>query len=167
MSDVREILSAPGYGVSADGRVWTRRNNRWGFLTTWRALRPGTDKRTGYQHVSLRVDGKTINKTVHRLVFETFNGPVPVGHTVNHENGVKSCNDLSNLTSMTLGKNHEHAYRTGLRPAVGRKFSAEQVQAMREERSAGASFGAISKRYGIATGSVHRIVTRKTYRDIT
>jgi hypothetical protein len=51
------------------------------------------------------------NISVHRTVVTAFIGPIPPKHTVNHKNGIKLCNDLSNLEIMSYSENHLHAFR--------------------------------------------------------
>lgn len=51
----------------------------------------------GYYQVKLRKDNKRYNKYVHRLVWETFKGTIPVGYELNHIDHDKSNNSLLNL----------------------------------------------------------------------
>ena len=52
---------------------------------------------------------------VHRLILLTFIGLPEVGLQVNHKNGIKTDNRLSNLEWVTPASNLRHAYRNGLR----------------------------------------------------
>ena len=51
----------------------------------------------GYYQIKLRKNGKRVNKYVHRLVWETFNGNIPNGYEINHIDHDKSNNSLANL----------------------------------------------------------------------
>lgn len=65
----------------------------------------------GYLRVQLTRNGKSRSWFVHRLVLETFMGPMPSGKVVNHKNGVRHDNHLSNLEYVTPHENSLHAYR--------------------------------------------------------
>jgi len=58
----------------------------------------------GYLSVSLRKNGKGLSKTVHRLVYETFNGKtnLQIDHIIE---GNKTDNRLCNLQAITLRQN--------------------------------------------------------------
>lgn len=58
---------------------------------------------SGYDVVSLKVDGKRMTKTVHRLVMETFVGPSEL--EVNHKNENKTDNRMTNLEYVTSSAN--------------------------------------------------------------
>ena len=59
----RLMLNHPGYLVSSNGRVWSKKTSR--------LLKPGVNK-PGYEYVNLRIDGHTKPIAVHRLVAEAF-----------------------------------------------------------------------------------------------
>lgn len=68
----------------------------------------------GYEFVCLRKDGHNRNRMTHRLVAEAFipnpdNLPV-----VNHKDGNRHNNDVSNLEWCTQGQNLKHAVEIGL-----------------------------------------------------
>lgn len=99
---------APDYAVSDSGRI--RRAVDGGARNSRRA---GTERltylsRRGYAYVSLSVNGKMRGFQVHRLVCRAFLGPSDL--TVNHKNGVKHDNRLSNLEYATSKENSQHAY---------------------------------------------------------
>jgi predicted XRE-type DNA-binding protein len=68
-------------------------------------LKPSTSQR-GYLMVHLSKDGKSIPKTIHKLVKTTFHGPTPEGLNVLHGDKGQKCNELSNLEFGTQEKNN-------------------------------------------------------------
>jgi hypothetical protein len=62
-----------------------------------RGIMKAFPSRTGYQRVSLVLNGKIKSTYVHALVCEAFIGPRPKGHEVDHIDGDKRNNVLLNL----------------------------------------------------------------------
>lgn len=94
------------YEVSNFGRVKS--------LSREIIFKPALD-RYGYYKIVLRHKGIKKNTKIHRLVAETF---LPKQHDrnyVNHKNGIKTDNSLSNLEWVSPKENTKHSYLTGLR----------------------------------------------------
>lgn len=73
--------------------------------------------KTGYVFVSLCHDGKMLNKLVHRLVAESFMTNTDQKPCVNHIDGNKENNVVTNLEWVTRSENTLHAIDHGLRAA--------------------------------------------------
>lgn len=104
----------PIYEINQYGDV---RNKRTGHVK-----KPHVDS-LGYLQVGLSkgVHGESHNKTVHRLVADTFFDGDHVDLQVNHIDGNKQNNFVGNLEWVTGSENVQHAYNTGLRrPSGGR-----------------------------------------------
>ncbi len=72
--------------------------------------------RYGYKRVNLTgVGRKNTTATVHRLVAETHIGAVEAGFSVNHKDGNKQNNHVSNLEIVTMAQNVTHSFKHGLR----------------------------------------------------
>lgn len=69
----------------------------------------------GYAMVGLCKNSKLFNASVHRLMAEAFLPNPQNKATINHIDGNKLNNDLSNLEWATQSENNVHAYRTGLK----------------------------------------------------
>ena len=78
-----------------------------------RILKTGLNS-AGYLYVILCKNKKTKHLTIHRLVVESFIGEIPKGLTVNHKDGNKQNNNLSNLEIITYKENTRHAMKNGL-----------------------------------------------------
>ena len=82
-------------------------------------LKKETD-RHGYVRVKITFDGRKDNRlvSIHRLVANAFIPNPDHKPDVNHIDGNKSNNDVSNLEWCTKSENIQHAMRTGLKPPV-------------------------------------------------
>lgn len=114
-----KIRGFPSYEVSSLGRV--RSLDRKTFHAGWgrfrsikgRLLKPRLHKQ-GYVKVVLCKDGEEFNKYIHRLVAETFLINPENKAEVNHKNGVKSDNKVTNLEWVSRNENIKHSVSTGL-----------------------------------------------------
>ncbi len=97
----RQVVHNPRYEVS--NRGWVRRMgaNGWEIIKPWLSS-------VGYWTVNLRPENK--KHSVHRLMAAAFFGPAN-GKEVNHRNGIKSDNWLTNLEYATRSENQLHRYR--------------------------------------------------------
>lgn len=64
----------------------------------------------GYCQVDLFRNGQRKTLLVHRIMAETFLDNPEGKRTVNHKNGIKTDNSLSNLEWATYSENHKHSY---------------------------------------------------------
>lgn len=65
--------------------------------------------KAGYKLVNVYLNGEMVSAKVHRLVIETFIGPIPEGMHINHKNGIKTDNRLENLEIVTPKENSHHS----------------------------------------------------------
>lgn len=118
-----QLEQFPNYLVDETGRVASLHGSQWKELRQY-------EKRCGYLGVVLYDSGNRKDVLVHVLVAAAFLGPKPGGLQVNHKDGDKTNNRLSNLEYVTPSENIQHAYDNGL--AV---FTAEMRQAVSEANS--------------------------------
>lgn len=101
----KDIPNFEGYQVSNLGRIRSlprQTNNQFGKKE--RILKPWIN-RNGYYLIGLYKQSIRKEYSVHRLVYEAFNGSIPEGLQVNHINEIKTDNRLSNLNLMTPKEN--------------------------------------------------------------
>lgn len=97
----KQIPSYPDYEITKDGRVRRIKNQR--------ELK-ASPLPSGYIRVNLRKEGKTYTAYIHKLVAETYLPTAAVNVEVNHKDGKKNNNDLSNLEWTTHQENVQHSY---------------------------------------------------------
>ena len=93
------------YAVTTHGRVWSIRYKRWikPYLTG-----------NGYCTVRLCLDCREEDRKVHGLVGEAFISNPENKPQINHKNGIKIDNRVSNLQWVTARENIQHASDNGL-----------------------------------------------------
>lgn len=88
------------YACDTKGNIYSYRSNKF--------LSPSKLKR-GYLHVTFTRDGKRYDYRVHRLIAMTFLDNPENKEQVNHRDGNKLNNYLSNLEWCTAEENIQHA----------------------------------------------------------
>lgn len=91
------LFNGRTYLVSSDGMV-TRLPTK--FRKTFKVLSP---YKTTSGYLRLFLNNKS--KFVHQMVYEAFNGPIPAGMDIDHINGVRDDNRLSNLRTASRKQN--------------------------------------------------------------
>lgn len=138
------------------------------YLKKGRILKP--IKLGNYQGVQLSVNGNKKNTYIHRLVAKHF---IPNEHdleTVNHIDGNKNNNHVSNLEWLSQKDNNAHARKTGLsnfdadnNPMA--KFNWEKVNSLRKDYASGKyKQSELATRYGISRMQTSRIVRNLAWR---
>ena len=120
----KDIDGFDSYQVSDQGRV---RNKKTGKIKSTSYDNDGYVKTS---LISFEHGKKTCRKSVHRLVAEAFLDGKHDGLQVNHKNGIKNDNRVSNLEWVTGSENVKHAYSTGLRKPSGGRGSIQAVRVL-------------------------------------
>ena len=127
---------------------------------------------TGYERAMLYDDNGAINKTVHRLVLETFKPHVDMNDLqVNHIDGNKLNNHLTNLEWVTASDNIRHAHDTGLINTRGEgspntKLSNADVLEILQRLDTGELHRDIGSDYGVSKSCITKINAGITWRSV-
>jgi len=116
---MKPIEGYESYLVSENGDVWSTKRGR--FLTK--------SYNKGYEKIIIKVDGVYHNKLVHRLVGLAFIPNPENKPQINHKDGNKSNNHVSNLEWCTQSENNKHAFENGLM-AITDKCIANQKESV-------------------------------------
>lgn len=107
MEKWKDIDGFPDYKINSEGKILRISKNYY--------LKPCLDKSIGYFVVNLYdTKGRPRRKFLHRLIAEAFIPNPENKRTVNHIDGNKSNNELSNLEWATDSENMLHAFSHGL-----------------------------------------------------
>ena len=136
-----------GYTVHSDGRIESKYKSK-GFISYYIGTR-------GYAGFNFTVDGKQKSGTVHRFIWEAFNGPIPNGMTIDHISGDKTDNRLSNLQLLTPGENNSKDKQ---------RLSKKQIDDIRYLRAhTNYSTYKIAEEVGSSQSSVMRVLSNKRF----
>ena len=150
------------YYITDDGKVWSERTQKY--------LSFQYDK-NGYVKVQMRsTDNKSHRYSIHRLVLENFK---PVENMenlqVNHIDGNKKNNNLTNLEWTTSEENIRHAIDNNLRATINgaSKLTPEQVIEIYRRATNGERNIDLGKEFNIHPDQVGRIKNKKSWKEIT
>lgn len=140
-------------------RVITDKN---GKAITKRGSQIRTQDLHGYKMFGLHLAKRAKTTYVHRVVWEAFVGPIPVGVSIDHINFDRGDNRLSNLQAITQLENIHRTKRAG-RAAIGdrhgrHKLSEAEVREVRRLLARGAmTQDAIGRLFGVGQFAIWRI----------
>lgn len=166
------------YSVTIDGRVFSEiRKDKYGRIFGGQYLNSKLD-RYGYPIVSLCTTNRKAKMcTIHRLVAQAFVPNPENKKTVNHIDGNKENNNVSNLEWCTNMENTQHGWKLGLCKTYDRKkeynragivesnkarrkyiFTPDDVKRICALRADGCSQQYIANQFGFAQGTISKIL---------
>lgn len=164
MREWKLIPETENYFASRDGQIMSNIGSKKKILTQW------VDTR-GYKRVKIVINKKSTGIGVHRLIALTFL-PNPLNkEQVNHKDGNKKNNKVSNLEWNTCAENIKHAWKNNLNlPLFGvkngnSKLNDNQVYAIRLIYSLNkATLGELASIFGVHKSTVHSIVSKRNWK---
>lgn len=130
---------------------------------TGRSLKLHPDK-DGYFRVGLYTGTKQVTRIVHRLLGQHFIKNPENKPLINHKNGIKTDNSLSNLEWVTDLENKKHAWANNLmnpRPGIRHhncKLTENDIKEIKKMVKSQIKRRIIAKKFNISKGHVYRIV---------
>lgn len=149
MTEWKEIKGFSDYEISSEGEV--RRKGTQDALSVHRL-------RNGYISAKLYKDHKPYARMVHRLVAAAFLGDSDLD--VNHIDGDKSNNRVSNLEYATRSENMRHAYKLGLVTPHAPKSEGKRVVCL-TNGTIYASIHEAGRMLGVDTREISRVCRGK------
>lgn len=158
------------YEIDIDGNIFSLgrwKKSRWGtmFWYEGRKLKPSKGVR-GYLVVGLfDKDGKVTSLKHHRLIAQAFIPNPDNKPYINHIDGNKHNNCVSNLEWATPQENSDHAVLHGLTPSGERngaaKLSDKEVAEIYHLVMAGAAVNRLAKTYSVDRNTLTRAVYKR------
>lgn len=171
------------YEVSNLGRVKTkavfiRHDGSWSELHGYvkkLKIRTQQTNRYGYKTIKLCKLGNCTQARVHRLVAQAFIPTDNPKNQINHIDGDKTNNNVSNLEWVTAQENMAHAWETGLvnkDHTVGSRhhnalLNEEKVKEIRDIYAAGGhTHQDMADMYGVKIGTVKDLLSGRTWKHV-
>ena len=169
------IIKQLRYTCSKDGTVYSRCYNQHKHPSDTQPKVLVQNKIwSGYSIVKLSDGiGGFVYPSVHQFIWLYFNGPYDSRLQINHKNGIRDDNKLSNLELVTASENKKHGFRIGLstRP-IGEKSNnaklteKDVLEIRRLYANQIISRNGIKLKYGISDSHVSGIVNRRYWKHI-
>lgn len=167
--DIVPIPNALGYGVSRDGRFWSRFTNSGRLLDAWKPL-AGKVNGQGYRLLALKFNGVRRTVSAHRIVLEVFLGPCPECMECCHGPLGRLNNSLENLSWGTHAKNcgedkhrdGKHGGNRGEKHGLS-KLRVRDVKRIWRLRRRGLTQRAIAEKIGVSEGCVWSVLAGKRW----
>jgi len=162
--NAKQIPNFSDYYVTPEGDIYSTKRQKPKQLTFF------LDESIGYRRSTIVDDfGKKRSMLLHRLIAITFLGKAPTEfHEVNHIDGDKTNNALSNLEWVTRAENLEHAFTNGLKTVSGQNnprsiLSEKEVLEVYQKLLSGKSNRAVAKEYNISNSAIMLIKNKRNW----
>lgn len=164
MSDYKTLPDLPGWEIYADGRI--KSSGRPSHNKPPMFLKFAVSKGGYYTFSGPEKQGRQPRYQVHTTVCRAFHGEKPAwAECIRHLNGIRTDNRPSNLAWGTLQENSDDRVKHGqslkgiLHPNC--KFSAEDIQTIKEMFKKGCLKYKIAEKYNVSRQCIYRTLKRE------
>ena len=159
---VNEVVDNEFFKITNDGVIMAYTSTRGGYFGYKYPLR---DLRrlssTGYY----RIQYKYKCLQVHRIIYRKYIGELSPYLTINHKDGNKLNNDISNLELVTVSENNAHRYKSNPPVKGNAKINFNIAQKIRNDRTLGYSYLELVSKYKMSKSTISYIVNNKIWVD--
>lgn len=141
------------YFISMDAEVLSWVSGKAKILTT-------NIQTNGYPFIVLFKNKKAKAKTIHSLMYLTYIGDIPEGKEIDHRDGNKLNNSISNLRAVTRKENMQFSHS---RLQMGHKLTAEDVTFIRDSSL---TTKALAEKYNVHPFTIRNVIKKKTYKYV-
>lgn len=163
---IKEIEGYDKYFITDEGKTFSDKYN------TRRELKPRLNKK-GYYYINLCKDGKYKSFEIHRLVAKHFLSNFDETLQVNHIDGCKTNNNVTNLEMVTQSENLQHASKHGLFNSVKgekhwcAKLTEEQIKEIKQKYIPKVyTQQMLADEYNVSRSTIKFILKGKTWKHI-
>ena len=161
------------YYITENGDVYSELNGKYGLLNGQLKKMKSRINDNGYEIIGLKIDGKSTTKRIHRMIAEMYienpnNYPI-----INHKDGNKLNNHISNLEWCSYSHNLKHSYDNNLRQAAPKKGSENNMAKLTEKQVLEIrklfdkhTIKEISEMYGVSKSCIKQIKHHRTWRHL-
>lgn len=130
--------------------------------------KPRLNPVSGYYEILFCENYKKTMRRLHRVIAQTFIGPIPSKMEVNHKDGDPSNNRAENLEIVTSSENKFHAYRVlGRKHSFKTALTDQQVREAREWIALKIPNADIAKLFKVETKVIRDLKNGRTYNGLS
>lgn len=130
---------------------------------------------SGYIPISVKHEGKKKAIQAHRFVWLVYKGKIPYGKVINHLDGLKDNNKLSNLECASYSRNNKHSYE--LNPSTRDKLSKAAIISNKSKRklnnkqvmfirNSSLGYLSLARKFKVGKTTIKSIIKYNTYADV-